>query len=68
MYKCFIFTLLGFILCCSTVNADWYVDITNCPGPGTGTIGDPYCSIQDGINDAFSIGGGVVHVASGAYY
>jgi hypothetical protein len=29
-----------------------YVDIDNCPGPGSGTKGDPYCSIQTAINNA----------------
>ena len=30
----------------------WYVDDDNCPGPGSGTPEDPFCSIQDGIDVA----------------
>ncbi|MHC4211460.1 MAG: hypothetical protein ACYSWT_17305, partial [Planctomycetota bacterium] len=29
-----------------------YVDDDNCPGPGSGTPGDPYCSIQTAIENA----------------
>ncbi|MHC4588116.1 MAG: right-handed parallel beta-helix repeat-containing protein, partial [Planctomycetota bacterium] len=29
-----------------------YVDDDNCPGPGSGTEGDPYCSIQTAIDTA----------------
>ena len=29
-----------------------YVDADNCPGPGDGTVGDPYCSIQTAIDNA----------------
>ncbi|MHC4766818.1 MAG: hypothetical protein ACYTF2_17130, partial [Planctomycetota bacterium] len=29
-----------------------YVDDDNCPGPGSGTPGDPYCSIQTAIDNA----------------
>jgi hypothetical protein len=29
-----------------------YVDDDNCPGPGSGTLGDPYCSIQTAIDNA----------------
>ncbi|MHC4776833.1 MAG: hypothetical protein ACYTBR_16445, partial [Planctomycetota bacterium] len=29
-----------------------YVDDANCPGPGSGTPGDPYCSIQTAIENA----------------
>ncbi len=28
-----------------------YVDLANCPGPGTGSAGDPFCRIQDAIDD-----------------
>jgi hypothetical protein len=30
----------------------WFVDDDNCPGPGTGTEPDPFCSIQDAIDAA----------------
>ncbi len=40
------------LLVVSTAQADTiYVDV-NCPGPGNGTIGDPYCSIQIAIDNA----------------
>ena len=29
-----------------------YVDAANCPGPGDGSVGDPYCSIQTAIDNA----------------
>jgi predicted outer membrane repeat protein len=43
----------------------WYVDDDNCPGPGTGTTGDPFCKIQIGINAATN--GDTVIVADGIY-
>ncbi len=39
------------VLAASTAQAEViYVD-ANCPGPGDGTIGDPYCSIQTASNN-----------------
>ena len=44
---------------------DIYVDAANCPGPGTGTIGDPFCLIQDAIDVASE--NDTIHVAAGTY-
>ncbi|MHC4414570.1 MAG: right-handed parallel beta-helix repeat-containing protein [Planctomycetota bacterium] len=44
----------------------WFVDDDNCPGPGSGTKADPFCSIQHGI-DAASVGDEIV-VGPGAYH
>ncbi len=44
-----------------------HVDDDNCPGPGTGTPGDPYCKIQDGICDLHYGPGGDVMVHPGTY-
>ncbi len=36
----------------SAIHADTiHVDDYNCPGPGNGTEGDPYCSIQTAIDN-----------------
>jgi hypothetical protein len=43
----------------------WYVDDNSCPGPGLGTQGQPFCSIQNGINAA--INGDTVLVLPGTY-
>ncbi|MFQ5340452.1 MAG: hypothetical protein ACE5F6_02775, partial [Anaerolineae bacterium] len=42
-----------------------YVDDDTCPDPGSGTQGDPYCKVQDGINAVAS--GGNVSIAAGHY-
>ena len=42
-----------------------HVDVTNCPGPGDGSVGDPYCSIQTAIDNAVDTD--EVVVAPGSY-
>jgi hypothetical protein len=43
-----------------------YVDDDNCPGPGSGTEMDPYCSIQTAIENAMD--GYEIIVAPGTYF
>jgi parallel beta-helix repeat protein len=43
-----------------------YVDDDNCPGPGSGTEGDPYCSIQTAIDNAVDTD--EIVVAPGTYF
>ena len=42
-----------------------FVDAANCPGPGNGTAGDPYCTIQTAINNAVDTD--EIVVAEGTY-
>ena len=43
-----------------------FVDAGNCPGPGDGSVGDPYCSIQTAIDNAVDTD--EVVVAPGTYF
>ena len=43
-----------------------HVDATNCPGPGDGSVGDPYCSIQTAIDNAVDTD--EIVVAPGTYF
>ncbi len=46
-----------------------YVDALNCPGPGSGTPGDPFCKIQDAICHLKGDGtGGTILVRPGTYH
>jgi hypothetical protein len=58
-------SLIAGFLVAVTPGTTWYVDDDNCPGPGSGTLGDPFCSVQDAI-DASS-NDHTVLVASGTY-
>ena len=46
--------------------ATYYVDDDTCPDMGSGTMQDPFCKIQDGIDASSS--GETVKVAAGTYY
>jgi hypothetical protein len=51
----------------STAQAETiYVDDDNCPGPGSGTEGDPYCSIQTAVDNAVDTD--EIKVAPGTYF
>ena len=43
-----------------------HVDVTNCPGPGNGMEGDPYCSIQTAVVAAMD--GDEIVDAPGTYF
>ncbi len=43
-----------------------FVDDDNCPGPGDGSIGNPYCSIQTAIDNAVDTD--EIVVAPGTYF
>ena len=46
------FVLVVLLAVSSAQAATTHVDDDNCPGPGSGTVGDPYCSIQTAIDNA----------------
>ncbi|HVP12693.1 MAG TPA: right-handed parallel beta-helix repeat-containing protein [Phycisphaerae bacterium] len=50
-------TFVSFFCCIAFVpittgQTIWYVDAAHCPGPGSGTPADPFCTIQIAINAA----------------
>jgi len=54
------------LLAVSSARAEFiYVDVANCPGPGSGTVRDPYCAIQTAIDAA--VDDDEVVVADGTY-
>ena len=59
--------LVALLLCGPALaQTTWYVDDDNCPGPGAGTLVDPFCSIQDAIVQA--VNGDEIIVALGTYF
>ena len=55
------------VLAVSTAQAATiHVDVGNCPGPGDGSVGDPYCSIRIAINNAVDTD--EIVVAPGTYF
>ncbi len=55
------------VLAVSSARADTiHVDAANCPGPGDGSVGDPYCSIQTAIDNAVNTD--EIVVAPGTYF
>ncbi len=53
-------------LSCSAQADVLFVDDDNCPGPGSGMEGDPYCSIQTAIDNAVDTD--EIVVAPGTYF
>ena len=51
--------------CMGWAQTTWYVDDDACPGPGSGTQQDPFCSIQVAINAAVDLD--AIEVAAGSY-
>ena len=59
--------MLGLLLAAPALAQQAFVDDDNCPGPGTGTDLDPYCTIQDAICALNDAAGGTVIVRPGNY-
>jgi hypothetical protein len=59
-------TIVAFALVTTGQAATIHVDIANCPGPGDGSVGDPYCSIQIAIDNAVDTD--EIVVAPGTYF
>ena len=52
--------LVFFLFTPAAAQQTLYVDDDNCPGPGTGTPGDPFCTIMDAVCDIKPTGGDVM--------
>ncbi len=59
-------TVLGVAVFSAAQAGTIFVDVDNCPGPGTGSVGDPYCSIQTAIVNAVDTD--EIVVAPGTYF
>ncbi|MCZ6837217.1 MAG: hypothetical protein O7G85_15690 [Planctomycetota bacterium] len=58
--------ILGLLSRPGVAQTTWHVDDDACPGPGDGSIGSPFCSIQDAI-DAAALSGDEIIVDPGFY-
>ncbi len=65
--ECVLATAVVLVLGSSAFAADIYVDAANCPSIGAGTIGDPYCLIQDALDLPPAAIGDVIKIAAGTY-
>lgn len=65
--ECVLATVVVLVFGSGAFAADIYVDVATCPGTGSGTIGDPYCSIQDALDLPPAIAGDVIKIAGGTY-
>ncbi|MCZ6654055.1 MAG: hypothetical protein O7D91_13645 [Planctomycetota bacterium] len=61
----FVFNSLFFATSSADAQTTWHVDDDACPGPGSGTESDPFCRIQNAIDD--SSDGDEVVVQPGTY-
>lgn len=69
MKSCLFSLLFVLILACAGgAQTIWYVDIDNAPGPGSGSIDDPFVSIQYAIAHEDVLDGHVVWVLEGTYF
>ncbi len=57
--------VVGLISSFASGQTTWYVDDDNCPGPGDGSFGNPFCQVQHAIDMA--VNGDTVEVQPGTY-
>jgi hypothetical protein len=66
MHLLLVVTGLWLLVAPAQAQTTWHVD-GNAPGPGTGTLADPYKSIQYASNQVTTLAGDVLLVAPGVY-